>query len=197
MRFMGAFLLRPRLISQSQAGAVMNPGEQNSLSRFFIRIDKSIEVFSILLIIAMVLIVFTQVMTRKLFNFVFFWSEEVTLLCLTWFSFIGIAIGFREKLHIGMDMVENILPRTALTILDRVIDAATFGFGLYMVVYGTQFSILMSESTLPATKLPNSVQYIVVPFTGVLCCIYATLQFLGKNTQRYTEIDDEIKEHDA
>lgn len=175
----------------------MNPGEQNSLSRFFIRIDKSIEVFSILLIIAMVLIVFTQVMTRKLFNFVFFWSEEVTLLCLTWFSFIGIAIGFREKLHIGMDMVENILPRTALTILDRVIDAATFGFGLYMVVYGTQFSILMSESTLPATKLPNSVQYIVVPFTGVLCCIYATLQFLGKNTQRYTEIDDEIKEHDA
>jgi len=175
----------------------MNSGEQSSLARFFLRIDKMIEAFAIVLIIAMVLIVFTQVMTRKLFNFVFFWSEEVTLLCLTWFSFIGIAIGFREKLHIGMDMVENLVSRAMLTVMDRVIDVATFGFGLYMIVYGTQFSILMSESTLPATKLPNSIQYIVVPFTGVLCCIYAVLQFLGKKTQRYTEIDDEIKKHDA
>jgi TRAP-type transport system small permease protein len=175
----------------------MNSEEQNGLARFFIRIDKMIEVFAIVLIIAMVLIVFAQVMTRKLFNFVFFWSEEVTLLCLTWFSFIGIAIGFREKLHIGMDVVENILSKTMLTVLDKVVDIATFGFGLYMIVYGTQFSMLMAESTLPATKLPNSVQYIVVPFTGVLCCVYAVLQFLGKNTQRYTEIDDEIKEHDA
>jgi TRAP-type C4-dicarboxylate transport system permease small subunit len=175
----------------------MNSWEQSGLGRFFIRIDKTIEAFSIVLMVAMVLIVFTQVMTRKLFNFVFFWSEEVTLLCLTWFSFIGIAIGFREKLHIAMDMVENLLPKKVLTNLDRVIDVATFGFGLYMIIYGVEFSMLMSESTLPATKLPNSVQYIVVPFTGVGCCIYATLQFLGINTQRYTEIDDEIKAHDA
>jgi TRAP-type C4-dicarboxylate transport system permease small subunit len=181
----------------TKSGAVMDSGEQSGLAGFFIRIDKKIEAFAIVLIIAMVIIVFAQVMTRKLFNFVFFWSEEVTLLCLTWFSFIGIAIGFREKLHIGMDMVENLLPRTVLTVLDRMIDVATFGFGLYMIVYGTQFSILMSESTLPATKLPNSVQYIVVPFTGVLCCIYAVLQFLGINTQRYKEIDDEIKIHDT
>jgi TRAP-type C4-dicarboxylate transport system permease small subunit len=175
----------------------MNSGEQSNLARFFIRIDKIIEAFAIILIITMVLIVFGQVMTRKLFNFVFFWSEEVTLLCLTWFSFIGIAIGFREKLHIGMDVLENFLPKKYLRILDRIIDIATFGFGLYMIIYGTQFSILMSESTLPATKLPNSIQYIVVPFTGVLCCIYATLQFLGKKTQRYTEIEDKIIKDDA
>ena len=175
----------------------MNTGKQNSLVGFFLRLDKSIEVFAILLIVTMVLIVFAQVMTRKLFNFVFFWSEEVTLLCLTWFSFIGIAIGFREKLHIGMDMLENILPAKVLWLLDRVIDVATFGFGLYMIVYGTQFSILMSESTLPATKLPNSIQYIVVPFVGVLCCIYAVLQFLGKDIRRFTAIDDEIRHHDA
>ena len=51
------------------------------------------------------------VLTRKLFRFVFAWSEEVTLLCLTWFTFMGIAIGFRERLHLGMDMVENLLPK--------------------------------------------------------------------------------------
>jgi TRAP-type C4-dicarboxylate transport system permease small subunit len=175
----------------------MNSGIKGSLVRLFIGVDRIIEAFAIGLILSMVVIVFTQVMTRKLFNFVFFWSEEVTLLCLTWFSFIGIAIGFREKLHLGMDVLEGIVPQRLLAVLDKLIDVATFGFGLYMVVYGIQFSSLMSESTLPATKLPNSVQYVVVPFTGVLCCVYASLQFLGMNTQRYSEIDDEIKLHDA
>nr|WP_254776785.1 TRAP transporter small permease subunit [Paenibacillus sp. yr247] len=42
-------------------------------------------------------------MTRKLFDFVFFWSEEVTMLLLIRFSFMGIAIGFREKLYLGID----------------------------------------------------------------------------------------------
>ncbi|MGQ7277295.1 TRAP transporter small permease subunit [Brevibacillus thermoruber] len=31
-----------------------------------------------------------QVFTRKLFNFVFFWSEEVTLLLLGWLAFMGL-----------------------------------------------------------------------------------------------------------
>ncbi|WP_416358653.1 TRAP transporter small permease subunit [Brevibacillus thermoruber] len=39
-----------------------------------------------------------QVFTRKLFNFVFFWSEEVTLLLLGWLAFMGIALGFRENI---------------------------------------------------------------------------------------------------
>ena len=165
--------------------------------KFFLRIDKFIERFAIALIVSMILIVFTQVITRKLFNFVFFWSEEVTLLCLTWFSFIGIAIGFREQLHLGMDMFENVLPKKVLTFLDKLVDVCTFGFGLYMVVSGIEFSSLMAESTLPATKLPNSVQYVVIPFTGVLCCIYSALQFLGRDLRRYTEIDEEIKQNDA
>jgi TRAP-type transport system small permease protein len=167
-----------------------------SLKRLFVKIDKIIEGFAISLLVSLILIVFMQVITRKLFNFVFFWSEEITLLCLTWFCFMGIAIGFREKLHMAMDMIESFTPKIIIRILDRIIDVSIFIFGVYLAIKGWEFVQLMSESTLPATKMPNSVQYFVVPITGALCCVYAVLQFLGFDTQRYKHIEEEIQAHD-
>lgn len=155
--------------------------------------DRVLDVATISLLVAMIAIVFTQVITRKLFSYVFVWSEEVTLLCLTWFSFIGIAIGFREGVHLAMDVITSYLPEKLNWVLDRLIQLTIFAFGLYLVVFGWQFTVRMAQSTLPATGLPNSLQYVVMPFTGVLTCLYSALQFFGVDTRRFQHIDEEIK----
>lgn len=159
-----------------------------ALKRILLALDSFAESFALLSILTMVLIVTLQVFTRKLFNFVFFWSEEVTLLLLAWFSFMGIAIGFRENLHMAMDMIESFLPAKALRGLDIIIQISTFLFGLYLLFYGWSFTVLMGESTLPATKLPNSVLYIVIPITGVMCCAYSACQLLGYDTKRHKNL---------
>ena len=102
----------------------------------------------------------------------FAWSEEITLLCLTWFTFMGIAIGFRERLHLGMDLFEKLPPNGPL-VLRPLIDLVTFFFGLYLVIYGWDFAMMMRGSILAATQLPNLVQYIVMPITGVMTCVYS------------------------
>jgi TRAP-type C4-dicarboxylate transport system permease small subunit len=162
--------------------------KKSGLRKTFLAIDKVIEGFCIALLVAMILIVFTAVITRK----VFAWSEEVTLLCLTWFTFIGIGIGFRERLHLGMDLFEK-LPKKVLYFLDRLIDVVTFLFGLYLIVYGWDFTMMMRGSILAATQLPNVVQYIVMPITGVITCVYSALQLLGHDLRRYNAIEEEIK----
>jgi TRAP-type C4-dicarboxylate transport system permease small subunit len=166
--------------------------KKDGVKKFFLTVDKAVDVFCIILIVVMIAIVFTAVITRKLFHFMFAWSEEITLLCLTWFTFIGIGIGFRERLHIGMDLFEK-LPKKALAFLDRLIDVVTFLFGLYLVVYGWDFTMMMRGSVLAATRLPNVVQYVVMPITGVLTCVYAALQLLGHDLRRFTAIEEEIK----
>jgi TRAP-type transport system small permease protein len=162
------------------------------IKKVFLKIDKVVDGFCIALIVLMIVNVFVAVITRKLFKFQFFWSEEVTLLCLTWFTFIGIAIGFRERLHLGMDLFEK-LPQKVLDFLDRLVDAVTFLFGLYLIVYGWDFTMMMRGSILAATQLPNVVQYIVMPFTGVLTCVYSALQLLGFDLRRFNAIEEEIK----
>lgn len=162
-----------------------------ALKKILLALDSFAESFALLSILTMVIIVAIQVLTRKLFNFVFFWSEEVTLLLLAWFSFMGIAIGFREDLHLAMDVIESFVSKRILHALDKLIQACTFLFGLYLIVYGWSFTSLMAESTLPATKLPNSTLYVVMPITGVMCCAYAALQLFGYNTKRHKNLGGE------
>ena len=151
-------------------------------------VDSFVESFCLLSMLLMVLIVSLQVITRKFFNFVFFWSEEVTLFLLAWFAFMGIAIGCRENLHLSMDVLDNLSYKGFLKALDKLIEASTFVFGVYLIIYGWEFTSLMSESTLPATKLPNSVLYVVMPLTGVMVCAYSLLQLFGIDTKRHKNL---------
>ena len=168
------------------------PENKGGMMKLFLMIDRVIEGFAITLLVAMILIVFMAVVTRKVFGFMFGWSEEITLLCLTWFTFMGIAIGFRERLHLGMDLFEK-LPKKVLAFLDRLVDAVTFLFGLYLIVYGWDFTMMMRGSILAATQLPNLIQYIVMPITGVMTCVYSALQLAGHDLRRYNVIEEEIK----
>jgi TRAP-type transport system small permease protein len=159
-----------------------------AIRKIALAIDSFFETFALLGLLAMIIIVTVQVMTRKLFSFVFFWSEEVTLILLIWFCFMGIAIGFREKLHLGIDSFTKYLPRKVDFILDKIIYASIFAFGAYLVYYGWDFTKIMNESTLPATDLPNSIIYVVMPITGLMTCVYSLLQFLGIDTARHDNL---------
>ena len=154
-------------------------------------IDSAFERFALSTLVALVFIVTMQVMTRKLFNFVFFWSEEVTLLLLSWFALMAIAIGFRENVHFGIDSFTNLFPKAFNKVLDKIISLSILAFGLYLVVQGWSFTVLMFDSTLPATKLPSSVTYLGMPVTGVMICGYAFLQLFNINTARHK---DDIEE---
>lgn len=154
-------------------------------------VDSWLERFALTALLTMILIMVMQVFTRKLFSFVFFWSEETILLLLVWFSFIGMAIGFREYIHLGIDSFTNLLPDKVNKVLDKIIDLVNFSCGLYFVVYGWQFTVLMSGSTLAATKWPNSLLYAVMPVCGLMICVYTGLHFVGINTKRHhgTEVE--------
>lgn len=162
------------------------------LTKIALWIDTVLETFILIALSAMVLIVTAQVFTRKLFNYVAPWSEEITLLLLVWFAFMGIAIGFREHIHIAMDSFTNLFGKRFNKIMDKIIFACVFAFGLYLVVYGWEFTLLMKDSTLPATKLPNSVIYFVMPITGIMICVYSALHFIGIDTRRHEGVEEEV-----
>ncbi|MEH7112913.1 TRAP transporter small permease [Neobacillus niacini] len=160
------------------------------IKKFFKAIDSIFEKFTLVALVSLILIVTTQVMTRKLFNFVFFWSEEITLLLLAWFAFMSIAIGFREYIHLGIDSFTNLFPKSFNKVLDKIISATIFAFGFYLIVQGWEFTLLTMESTLPATKLPSSITYVAMPITGIMICGYSLLQFFNINTTRHDGVEE-------
>lgn len=164
----------------------------NLIIKIYSFIDNIFEKLTLLSLILLVIIVTLQVVTRYFFNFVFFWSEEITLLLLVWFGFMGIAIGFREYIHLGIDTFTNLFPKMFNKVLDKVILASVFATGIYLVVQGWHFTVLMLDSTLPATKLPSSTTYIIMPITGFMICLYTLLHFFNVDTSKYKDIEEAI-----
>ncbi|MBP2636857.1 MAG: Tripartite ATP-independent periplasmic transporter, DctQ component [Firmicutes bacterium] len=162
------------------------------LKKIALKIDTFFESFAILALLGVIIVMFVQVLTRKFFNFVFFWSEEGILLCLVWFAFMGIAIGFREGVHMGVEALTDLLPASVNRWIDKWIDLMGLMYGLYFVVYGWEFTVLMFDSTLPATKLPNSIVYLVMPVSGLMVCAYSLLHLAGIDTKRHKGSDLEV-----
>lgn len=163
-----------------------------ALRKIVLKIDTIFETFALLALLSMIIIMTVQVFTRKLFNFVFFWSEETILVLLVWFNFMGMAIGFREFIHLGIDSFTDYLPEKVNRVLDKIIEVVNFACGLYFVIYGWEFTVLMANSTLAATKLPNSVLYAVMPVAGVMMCCYSALHLAGVNTKRHKGTEVEV-----
>lgn len=134
--------------------------------------------FAILQLLSMTILISIQVFCRELLNFSISWVEEVALLLMIWFSFIALAIGVKEKLHISIELFTMKLPENILkNVIFRITYVATIFFGIVMVVYGFKLVENGTTSTLAATGLPTSVEYVFLPIVGVLI-VYDSLMNL-------------------
>lgn len=141
----------------------------------FAVIEKTFEYLSMGMLSAMVLIICYQVVMRYVFNRSPSWSEEISRLLMVWFGILSIPIGVKLHLHIGIEYVFNQFPERMQWVISRAIYFFIAGFGLVMVISGTQLLEFMNMSTLPATKLPSSIQYAVIPLSGLML-VYNALE---------------------
>ena len=78
------------------------------LSRFFAYFEEG---FLNVLISAMTILVFVEVVARFFFNVGFLWMQELTLTIAGWFVLFGMSYGVKVGAHIGVDAFVKKLPR--------------------------------------------------------------------------------------
>lgn len=163
----------------------------NRAKRWALRLDSVFEYLQLTFFALMVLIVTWQVFSRYVLGSTPRWSVESSTILMIWVGFMGIAIGFRERIHIALDILVRRLPQTAQKWVQKGIYLLTFLFGVYLLFYGWEFVQQTRLSTLPGTELPRSSLYLMLPVAGLMICIYTALQILGIQTQRHTQSFDE------
>lgn len=124
------------------------------------------------MLLAMVVIIIVQVFSRQILNYTPSWSEEVSKLLFVWVSFLGIAYGFKEKLHIALGIVVDAFPEKVQHVFDYFSKVLIIGFGAIMIYYGWQFTVLMGNSSMPGTGWPSSVLYAAIPVSGFFVTFY-------------------------
>ncbi|MFZ5825875.1 MAG: TRAP transporter small permease [Bacillota bacterium] len=152
------------------------------MKRAYLTLRHITEWLGTLFLSAMVVIVFVTVITRYFFKYTAPWAEEVALLLMVWFGFLGIAIGVAERLHLRIDVLTEALPPWFKTFLNRLSRVLVLLVGVFMVWEGWKLVQVTHESTMAGTKLPSSVLYVVIPIAGLLIVLHTLLQALGVET---------------
>lgn len=146
--------------------------------QFFDRLFALAIIIAQILLVGMVLLISANVFMRYVLNSGIFWAEEISLVMAVWFSFIAMALGVRKNLHISIHLF-----RDPPAWLDRVFNVLTASaellLGYVLLRYGVPLVQFTSRSIMPATELPSSVLYLILPFSAVLILYEAATDLLG------------------
>ena len=142
-------------------------------------IEESLKFILRILLIAMVIITFLQVIMRYVFDSPLTWAEETIGVLMIYFGLIGGSFGIYYGVHISLEIfVERFMKRFDRHI--RILEVFIYiFFGLIEIIYGIQIMKLTVFQVLPATGFPVRYTYLALPISGVVM-IFFSIILLGK-----------------
>ncbi len=130
-----------------------------------------------------------QVYCRYVLNDSPSWTEPGAVMLMSWFIFLGAAVGVREQSHLGFDVLLYILPPGSKAVLRSISDVVVFAFGAGMIWYGSQLAALTWTATLPALGLPGSFDYLPVVAGGILICLFSAERLVRRLSGEAVDLD--------
>lgn len=135
-------------------------------------------------LVVMTIIVFAQVWFRYVLNDSLLWVEPIAILLMSWFIFLGSAVGVRESFHMGFEILLYVLPERGGHVLRILSDLAVLFFSAGMVVYGWQLMARTWDSSMPVVRLPGGFVYMPLFVGGILMSLFMLEHLLNRLTGR-------------
>lgn len=138
------------------------------------------------MMIVTIVLVIVNVITRKLFNYIIIWSEEIATSCFVYSVFIGAAYAYRKHQHVGVDLLVERLPAGA-----QITNALLVIINGYITVLSVQFIQSSWIKRMPITKLPSSAVSTALVIGFGLMTIYSLVIFI-KDLKSGNKLDGEV-----
>src|SRR6056297_1666424 len=146
---------------------------------------KILSYFLIIIVAAMVVAVFWQVLSRIVFHSLAVWTEETSTYLLMWCGVIGAAYAYGEKAHVGMEYFAQKLSRKNGIILELIITILTtyFAYKIF-IIGGLNFirNAFMNGQTSPTMNIPTGYLYLCLPISGFFILTFC-LEFFIEDFQ--------------
>ena len=147
-------------------------------------------------LVTMTAIVAWQVFSRYVLNISNAWTELTAILIMSWFIFLGAAVGVRENYHLGFDVLLYVLPEGSKRILRTISDVVVFAFAVGMIVYGWKLVQLQWAERMPALGISGAFRYAPVVAGGVLIALFSieriALRWSGVDVDKDLHEPDEV-----
>ncbi len=153
--------------------------------------DRCVNWFLALLMAGMVVIVSAQVWYRFILNDPLSWSEEASRYLFVWISFMGAAAGVRYQVHLGIDLMEKILPAGSYRIAVIVVNLIIQIFLLVIIYWGFKILGVIQFQESPSMHISMRYPYMAVP-VGAIFMLINSLRITAAAIQNRT-MDREVR----
>ena len=134
-------------------------------------------------LVAMTIIIGWQVWGRYILNDTPHWSERLSLVLMNWYILLAAAVGVREKFHLGLVLVRDSFGPRVKWFAELITNLLIGGFGVVMVIYGSQIAISTWTHVIPTLGVPTSLFYLPFPVAGALIVVFSLEHIAGQFSQ--------------
>ncbi|MGD9015738.1 MAG: TRAP transporter small permease [Desulfobacterales bacterium] len=136
--------------------------------------DRMINWALAVLMAAMVVVIAAQVWYRFVLNDPLSWSEELGRYLFVWISFMGAAAGVRYQVHLGIDLLQKVLPPNAYRIMVILMNVIIQVFLVTVIYWGFKILGIIRFQTSASMNVSMLYPYLAVP----VGCIFMLINSL-------------------
>ena len=144
-------------------------------------IDKYVKYLLVALLMALVVDVVWQVLTRYAFQNPSSFTDELARYIMIWVSLLGAAYYSGQNAHISFDVFPDKLSPEKRVILDIVNKGIVLLFALFVLVIGGGFLVTFTfqvQQVSPSLKIPMAWIYFIGPISGLLIVFYKSMDIV-------------------
>ncbi|MBN6067104.1 TRAP transporter small permease [Aggregatibacter actinomycetemcomitans] len=150
------------------------------MKSFAMFIGKVIEVTVVLILSAMSILVFLNVVLRYGFNSSINVTEEVSRYMFVWLTFLAAVLAFNENQHVSVTMLTDKLSAAGRNILGIFTDIAIL-FCCYLIIDGSWIQFRLNLTNIaPISGLPQGITYLASVIAGVFIAVLILARLVSR-----------------
>ena len=143
-----------------------------------------IAVVVVVLFAAIIVITFLQVVFRYVFNAPLHWSEEASTYLFIWIVFLGTALALGKRMHIGVDILVNLLPARVQLLVGVLTRLLILCFSVIVFVASLPLVQDNMSQISPALELPMTAVYIAIPLSMLAMAVISLAEIVAQLRKR-------------
>ena len=145
--------------------------------RWFFKITNILEslvrIVMMLLLSGMVVLIFSQVLFRYLFNQPIAWTEELSRHFMIWAALLGAAVAYRKKAHLGVDVLVQQFSLQWQEAVVWFVHLMSIFFSGFLVYFGIAIVKKTMNQLSSALTIPMGYIYASIPVGAAIILVFA------------------------
>jgi TRAP-type C4-dicarboxylate transport system permease small subunit len=150
-----------------------------SLARWIL-MNLYVERLAALVLTAITLFMFVNVVLRYAFNAPIAWGDEVMQFAFIWFVFIGAVAAMKSGSHFSVTLLLDQLPRPIAAVIKVTGDLAVIAICATFIWYGLQVTMLFSFQLSPSLEIPMTFVNASLPLASLLMLVVRAVQMVER-----------------